>query len=129
MKPEAITEDDRRQALLELKRILMAVEIDQRPNAPIVRRLLELLGQPPEFLGLLHAAAQAPADRSLALVASDWLKEHQCEADGEAMEEGWRRKLMGLILAYGSNRHDDPPGRTLERLNAIGRFLGLPEGD
>jgi uncharacterized protein (TIGR02996 family) len=49
---------------------------------------LRLLGLPPEGLGFLRAALEAPQDRSLWLVLADWL-----ESQGETEAEAKLRKM------------------------------------
>jgi len=173
--PSPLTEEDRREAKEELRRILdlfacPAAIVTADPECDIgdldptdwgqseplmtlpagmsiqpippadpeepLRRLLWLLDQPPEFLGLLQAAAVTPADRTPILICADWLRERGCEADGKALEEGWRERLMGLIddltgVAFDQGQDNDTYGNTeagklvvgLE--GAIRRLIGL----
>lgn len=105
-------------------------------------RLLWLLGLPRELLGFVCAAAQDPADAVTIAAFSDWLKEHQCEADGEAMKQDWRERLMELVaqidvdsrqegFAYAMKRGPDAQQSqeaVYAGLKAVRKLIGLPEG-
>ncbi len=107
----------------------------------VLARLDWLLKLSPGERAFVQAAADDPSDRTTQLVYSDWLKEQGREADGAAMAQGWKGRLVDLAAAYGDARsmamhraeRDDPGGvekyhEAAEKAMAgILKLLALPE--
>ncbi len=109
----------------------------------VLNRLLWLLDQPRELIGFINAITGDPAEPINYMALADWLKEQGREADGAAMAEGWRERLVSLVHRYGTQlwweglyhqkadgfKENEHQARAGAAMAEIRKLLGLPEED
>ncbi len=131
--PSPLTEEERELAVRELEQImldarLVGLHVGGSPAFALLERLLWLLGLTPDERGLVRALAERPTDTTAIAALSDLLKEKGCEAEGEALAEGWRERFMMLADDYAEALRAQGAAREKHGGGSVASTLAVEDG-